>query len=276
MTEIRKKLSILVFLGLTAGNAEATVIAPYAYANAVFDWNSFSVAGIPMGPGSSPSVSWSNLSTSATVVTQPANDYQSGVAADWIASLNKTSGDTSSWALANADATTLHTSSQVTHPSTTDGAWANGSRSGNLSVTGNGLLVFSMHYSLDAALIPDAGSPLNNSATAGVDFFAQKIGSSVHSEVFSANSALSLNSGNTNSSPVHQTGTLNLAILVNNGDQFNFLASSHAGAALGALQPIMTIGTPVSSVPLPGAAWLFLSTLVGFLGLSHRQSRLAA
>jgi len=274
MMEIRRKLSILVFLGLTAGNAEATVLAPYAYANAVFDWNSFSVAGVPLGLGSSPTVSWSNLSTSATVVTQPANDYQSDFSADWSTSINKTAGNTDSWAQVSSNATTLDTSARVTPSSS--GAWANSFRSGNLNVSGNGLLVFSMHYSLDAALVPDTGSTFNNSAMAGVDFFAQKTGSNVHSEFFSANSSLNLNSGNTDNSPAHQTGTLNLAILVSNGDQFNFIASNHAGAALGAMQPIMPIGIPVSSVPLPGAAWLFLSALVGFLGLNRRQSRLTA
>lgn len=269
---IRKKLFILVFLGMTTGNAEATVVGPYASAEATFDWSSFSVQAYALGPGAAPSVTWSNQFSSVIAMTQAANVYQSS--ADWSTSLHKTAGNTATQALAGADATTLHASALVTN--STDYAGATSYRSGGLNVTGNGLLVFSMHYSLDAALVPDASSTFNNSATAGVDFFAQRTGSNAHSEFFSANSALNLNSGNTGTSPVHLTGVLNLALLVSHGDQLDFLADSRASASLGTMQPIMPIGIPVSSVPLPGAVWLFLSAGAGLLSLTRRKSTLSA
>lgn len=80
-------------------------------------------------------------------------------------------------------------------------------------------------------------------------------------ELFKTEELLVLNPGGIIGSPAHQHGTLSLSLLVNDGEQFDFLAGAQTNAN-------------VSVVPVPAAIWLFGSGLAALVLNPNNRKRL--
>lgn len=252
---VTKILPILV-LGLAVNTAEAAVSAPQSSAEATIDWSSFSVVGYAMGPNPAPTITWSNEFTSINTSGDSLFSSQYDNSNDWTSSLNVTAGNNTS----TADSAMLHSYA-------TDG-FSYGSRNGEFSVTGNGILVFSYDYSL-AVNIDQNGSGYANAGTnMGV---STQFGSNISNQYFSASDYVYLPSYNLNNFPLQnantssfqKSDTLYLAVVVKDGEQYDFNADVNAQASN-------------YTVPLPASAWMFMSALVGFIGLSRRKVGLSA
>lgn len=247
MRHLNKTVLVLA-LSLAVGTAEAAV----ATASATLNWSTFNVSSIAIGPNPAPSIIWSNQSTWVYANTQDPADTQSGWANDWISPLAVTanpSGSTTSSASENGGA--LVSTAYDSNLSWPSQAWSQAYRSGDFSVTGSGILLFSVDYSLTASLTAPG-----DSASASVNLYAHRTGSNFTA---SAYDSVYLSSWNVSLSPLNVNDTLFLALFVQDGQNYHFNGSAYSSA---------------SAVPVPSAVWLFLSAVVGFLGVNRRKQAL--
>lgn len=239
-----KSLVFLIGLGFYASGAWAAQAA----AGVAFDWSSLSVLAYALGPSAAPSVSRSGDSTGIHAETVSPTSFMTINAPNWTLSLLAGPvGNGVTVAGASADASGLNVLIGDSDQSAASIASANASRSASYAVTGSGLLVFSVNYTISALLQPGSLAP--NYANAIAELLVVK-GSVETKATDSINLA---SAGN-----VSRSGTLNLALLVQNGDVFSFSALAKAQAA-------------VSEVPTPSALLLFGSAMLGFLGLNRRK-----
>ena len=259
--KMKTKLAAVVIGSMAMFNVEASVSVPMASASATIDWSSFAVAGYPIGPNPLPVITWSNEYSSVYAYTDTGSE--SNYAADWTTELVKHAGNIATFSDAVADTLVLHSYSEDADLSSTSQANSSAYRQGDFSVAGSGFLVFSVNYTLDASLEPgnDTSNYNNNYANANVYLQAQKIASNVNDQYTNVGDSIYLYEYNFANSPVQSGGTLNLALLVNDGEAYHISAGAGSSAN-------------VSSVPLPSAVWLFMSALLGFLGLTRRKSAL--
>lgn len=261
MMKMKTKVAGVVIGSLALFNVEAFASMPLATAAASFDWSSFTVAGLALPSDPVPTLSWNNQNSYVSATTNSPNDNQSDYAGDWTTALNKTAGNLATGAIADSalNVSSAHDSDLASASS----ASASSSHWGEFTVAGSGVLLFSVNYSLAASLIPGTDMNNNNTADAGVYFQANKSSSASSYQYFTAQNNIYLNSNNVSNSPLSETGTLKLALWVNNGETYNFYANNYANAN-------------VASIPLPAATWLFVSGLMGVVGLTRRKAALTA
>jgi len=257
--KMKTKLAAVIIGSMAIFNVEASVSVPMASASATIDWSTFAVAGYPIGPNTAPVITWNNQYSSVYAYTD--TDNQSDSAGDWTTGLVKHAGNIPTFSDAVATTSALHSYSEDSDLSSANQAYSRANRSGDFSVAGSGFLVFSVNYTLDASLEPgnDPSNYYNNYSSAYVYLQAQKIASNVNNQYFGVSDNVFLNQDNFTDSPLHSGGALNLALLVNNGEAYHLWAVAGSDAN-------------VSSVPLPSAVWLFMSALLGVLGLTRRKS----
>ncbi|MBS3965186.1 MAG: hypothetical protein KGZ80_11995 [Methylomonas sp.] len=248
MHHLNKTLSVLA-LTLAVGSAEAAV----ATASATINWSTFNVRFIAIGANPAPSITWSGQNAWVDAATQVPADSQSDWVGDWTNPLAVTanpSGSTTSSASANVELLTSFT--YDSNLSWSSQAWSSAYRGGDFSVTGSGILLFSVDYSLTASLTAPG-----DSASASANLYAYRTGSN-----FSASAYDSVYVGrwNANQSPLNVNDTLHLALFVQDGQNYNFTSSAYSSA---------------SAVPVPSAVWLFLSAVVGFLGVNRHKRALS-
>jgi len=279
--KVKAKLAAVVIGSMAVFNVEAASSAPLANAAATFDWNTFAVTAYPIGPDLAPVLTWSNQSS--TVFAQTNTDNQNSSADDWTTALAKHVGNTATFSDAKADTSVLHSYSEDSDLSSASQTSSSAYRLGDFSVAGNGFLVFSINYTLDSSLEPgnDYSNHYNSYANASVYLQMQKITSNVNNQYFTVGDSVYLSQDNLTdspskgpnkirhsgaypyqdiftNSPAHSEGALNLAFLVNDGESYHLSAGNSSSAN-------------VSSVPLPSAVWLFMSALLGVLGLTRRK-----
>lgn len=262
MNHLTKSLSILT-LSLAVGSAEAAV----ASASASIDWSTFTVTGYAMGPTPGPTISWNNQSTNISAYSYKNNfqfdNYQYNSSPDWtsnIAASISTGAVSSSSAL--ADATQLVASASDTDVGINSSSGSNSSRSGDFTVSGNGILVFSVNYSLAVGLVP--GDLTNNNYANAAVYFSIENYSQNGSGNFTANQSIYLSDWSASQSPLNKSDTLYLALVVKDGDTYNFNGQVNANANV------------ASVVPVPSAVWMFLSAIGGFIGVTRRRPTIAA
>lgn len=232
----RSNILILFCFSAWFSNTCASITPPVAIASSSFDWSTFAVSSYPLGSSSIPVVTWSNQYTALV-----SNDFTEFVY-DWNSSVSNTSGTDSNWTQTTVDQFSLNSYVQDSDPFRDNSPSSYSYRYGNFSVAGSGILIFSVDYSLFSFLV--SGSDWLNFADAGVSMFANKISSNHLGQSFSAADSIHLNQQDETLNPAQRTGTLNLALVVNDGDYFDFTARNNAYAA-------------TSSVPLPSSIWTF-------------------
>lgn len=249
--KIGKVLPALVFMGLAVSNAEA---APVAIAEAVMDWSKFSVTAYD-----SASLVWN--SQTAYVSASADGDYQSNSLGNW-GSISVTAGNAATKAQSETSATgNLRSYAMDANTSESSTANANSYFQGDFTVAGDGIIVFKVPYTLSATLNP--GDSSYNYANAGVSFYINEYSDATSSGSVSANKYVYLYDWNAGlNSPVNKSGVMSLAIVVNGGDNFSFNAQTYAYAKVNS-----------APVPVPAAAWLLGSGLLGLVGVSRRRQQ---
>lgn len=250
-------VAVAVVTCLVMGNTQAAVSTP-GTAEAKFDWSTFSVTGYSTGVAAAASVTWNELSQETSIYANTFIDGDEGLsdnAVDWNSTLAINTGNTATNANSNASATILHSFSS--DQGVTDGSSAEGyiQRMGNFSAVGSGLLVFSVGYTLDVSTPESAETtdPTSNSAT--VKFV---INPTEASQVFTSEDNVTVGQWHPGSD--QRNGTLSLALLVQDGQQFSFNARAETRADVTA-----------AVVPLPQAVWLFGAGLMGLLSIAKRS-----
>lgn len=233
--------------------------AALATASVTLDWSTFSVAYIPDGSNPSPSITWSDLSsnTSSRITSSSTSSDPFQYAPDWSTSLTTHAGNAAVFSDANITATTLHSYSEDSDLSANSFPNSQSYRNGSFGVSGSGTLVFSVNYILDAVITSGVSATPStpNQATSAALIYVSNLTSNA---LVTAEELLSLIPGGTIGSPAHQEGTLSLSLLVNDGEQYSFLAGAQTNAN-------------VSAVPVPAAIWMFSSGLT-LIFLKRRQS----
>lgn len=258
MNHLTKSLSILT-LSLAVGSAEAAV----ASASASIDWSTFTVTGYAMGPTPGPTISWNNQSTSVSATSYQPNNNQYNSSSDWTSSIAASaSSGTLSSASALADAGQLVASAQDTDVDINNSSSSWSYRYGDFTVSGNGILVFSVDYSLATSLVP-GDLTYTNYANTGVFLSVQNY-SQVSNGYFTAQQNIYLDDGNVGQSPLKKSDTLYLALVVKDGDAYHFQGEAYASS------------NAASVVPVPSAVWMFLSAIGGFIGVTRRRPTIAA
>ncbi|MFA5982852.1 MAG: hypothetical protein WC782_02450 [Methylococcaceae bacterium] len=129
-------------------------------------------------------------------------------------------------------------------------------------ISGTGILAISADYYLTAL----AGAGLDPSSVSTASSKASLSLSSGGSVLFSDEASLPLS----DPSVTDEHGILQVFIPVFNGEIIDLKSTIYASAS-----NVISAGG-VSSVPVPGAIWLFGSAVIGFLGAARRKSALAA
>lgn len=247
-------LSALVLLGLSIGNSYA---APVATAEAFMDWSKFSVSTVY----GSANIAWSNQTSTVDAYTYSPDDSQWAYPDNWNPS-NVIAGNSTTQSQSAASTSGLR--SYVIDSNTTESsaAGAYSSLSGDFTVSGSGVIIFSVPYILSATLIP-GGTQMNfysDYADAGVSFSVYEYSSASSGSLY-AEKYVSLDDQNAAlDSPISKSDTLTLAMVVKDGDHFSFYANNYANANV------------LTSVPVPTSIWLLGSGLLGLVGVARRKT----
>ncbi len=284
-----KKSVVLAGGLLLAINAEAA-FSSTTHATALIDWNSLQIRTIGVD-GVNPSYTIFGQSSSSNTNTS-----------DWL-----------NWSAATS------TSGRKFGVSISGDEVGNGSasasRSASLSISGNGFLMMSAKYSLDAAIYGFNSSCTwwtcdSNAANVSVSFDLTNYtnGNNQQSHVQKR-----IDLGNSWVSPLtadKKTGTLLVGVAVNDGDLLNFSSSVSAyakevlsnsvdntggglvlssgggnisiGGSVVTLAnfahniTVLPVSAAVTAVPLPGAVWMFGSALLGLVSFGRQRRALLA
>ena len=209
-------------------NAE-TALSSTTQASAIIDWSTFTITGYGLG---------SNAAPIYTLNGQSSN----------------TSSSVSDWVNWNSDTSNNSNSFSVSTVGTGSGfGSANATRSANIDIVGNGFLVLSAYYKINAAI----SMPYNNTANASVNFvLSNSISNFTLSSQDNINLGMPWLPGSSTLTSDQKQGTLTLTFMVNNGEVLNFSSA-------------VSVNAHDFAVPVPAALWLFSSALVGLVGLGH-------
>lgn len=239
---MKTKLAAAVIGSMAIFNIGAAVSSPIADASASFDWSTFSVSGLTTLDSNYYSLV--NASYNADSATNSAGD--------WVSPLSISSGSQVTWSQADANASVLHSYVNDNDTLSTGGVVSsNAYREWNFLAAENGNVTFSINYNLNTTLVPGDNNPDNFTFAKVALGWLDADGNTIDS----LNDTLDL-AGN-------KFGTFTYTLAVFAGQAYTFSADTYASAN-------------VSAVPLPSAVWLFLSAMMGFLGLSRRKSALIA
>lgn len=249
-----------LILALSVVSPLNNALAASASAGASLDWSTFSVSTISLGAGT-PTLTWidSSYSASTSAITSGPDFSQTDFVPDWgTGSLSSAGGSsTQAWAEIAADAISANASD--VNPTGGSNATASAIRHGEFTVSGSGLILFSVGYSIAIEFYPEGYSPSSN-ATASATMGAAKATSSSNSNHLAFELLFPASPSGTAHSE-RKTGTLYLPVVVADGETYSFYAQAASNAAISG-------STNVPSVPLPAAIWPFLSGLIGLAGAS--------
>lgn len=248
--KFKKSLPALALLGLSIGNAQA---APLATAEAVLDWGQFQVTSL-LGA----SITWANAQYSSGYAhTYSPEDWQytSGYS-------TATAGNSATQGQVTVSASTM--SSYAKDSNTASDSYANAYSSYNdsFTVNGDGIILFSVPYTLKATL--NAGDVWeSNSANSSVSFSAYEYSDAGSGSLYAQKSIYLWDGNAAQYSPLTKSGILTLSMSVLNGETY----SLHAGT-----QSWANVTSETAPVPVPAAAWLLGSGLLGLVGIARRKT----
>ena len=232
-----KKQTLVVISGLTMLMSAGTALSSTTSAAATINWNTFAITGYGLGADVAPSY---------TLIGQSANT--SSNVSDWVNWNSNTYNNSSSFS-ASTDGTGVGFGS------------ADATRNATINVVGNGFLVLSANYYINAAI----SDPNYNLANASVDFVLHDYNNYTNSFTSSSQDSINLGTfGNPATTSSYKYGTLSLSFKVYDGEVLNFSSSVSAHA-----QDYNSIPATLTAVPVPAALWLFSSALVGLVGLGR-------
>ncbi|WP_445372350.1 VPLPA-CTERM sorting domain-containing protein [Methylomonas sp. HW2-6] len=250
-----KKPVYMLFAGLSLLQFNNEANAALAQASATIDWSSFQITLAGNGTDPAPTIVWTYLTSNSvsrlTSTSQPGDPFQ--YAFDWTSPLHTelTSGGTSTASSISG----LSLQSQASDGNLSPSTWARSDnhRYGEFQVFGTGSLSFSVDYVLDAAIespgIASGATP--NQAVVNASLYLSDLGGN---QPQTAEEYLTLLPGDL---PAHKEGTLLVTLQIEDGEKYAFSANTSANAN-------------VSAVPVPAAAWLFGSGLIGLMAARKR------
>lgn len=235
--------------------------SPYAMVETTIDWNSFLVTSSGIGDGLAPTIHWEKQYTSLNSQVYLTNS-DLGESFDWGASLSTHIGNATTSAYTDASLSVLHTYAYDADLSDEFGAFSNNERSGNFTVTSEGVLVFSFNYSVDASLKAANYYEGWNVAKANVGITLGKIYGNDSDSLQTVSDFIPIDYTENPSSSQHyeHTGTLSLTRVVKPGEHYFFIANNAGYASV------------YSPVPVPTGAWMFLSAIIGYVGLKRSRA----
>ncbi len=248
-------------LGMSSAQASTS-------ASVVIDWGSLNIQYIDLsGNTNAPVLNWTSQygQVYSYAVTASPYDYQSDTdyANDFTTSLSTVTNTAEAQSSTLRDVNTLSANS-ATQPgvgpsAVSNYAYANSYNYGSFEVTGQGLALITLdwHLSLTGTL-----GDVNDYSYAIASLsgnFSDNVWNS--GSAFSSPDYYSFNSGD-----VTTNGTFTLAIFSNGVNTTTGGLSAYA---------YTYSYSPVSQVPVPMAAWLFGSGLLGLMGVSRRKQRTA-
>ena len=237
-----KKQTLVVISGLTMLMSAGTALSSTTSAAATINWSTFAITGYGLGDNTAV--------PTHTLIGQ--NAFSSSNVSDWVNWNSNTYNNSSSFS-ASTDGTGVGFGS------------ADATRNATINVVGNGFLVLSASYSINAAI----SDSHYNSANALVNFVLHDYNNYPNSFTSSSQDSINLGTfGNPATTSSYKSGTLSLAFKVTNGEVLNFSSTVSANAnAYSISTPILK--TLTAPVPVPAALWLFSSALVGLVGLGR-------
>ncbi len=247
-------VAVAVIASLAMGSTQAAVSSP-GTAEATIDWSTFSVTGYASGGAPLPTIIWNTPSqlTALSASTLYPDDFQSFDVSDWNSALVRNAGNTTTRASSDVNADLLRSHSYDIG-SDESSAFGDVQRSSLFSVSGNGVLVFSVAYKLEAST-PDTSETIDpSSSQATVSFVVKPF--TPTSEIFSSEDNVTVGQWHPGSD--FREGVLTLGLVVQDGQEFSFNAMAKTNAY-------------ISAVPLPQAVWLFGAGLMGLLSMAKRS-----
>ncbi|MGR8929262.1 MAG: hypothetical protein ACU836_01390 [Gammaproteobacteria bacterium] len=157
--------------------------------------------------------------------------------------------------------------SQVSASSLTDwpfpnnnSANANVQNSGEFVLSGYGLALITLDWEISGN--SDGADPFNDYASAGVSITGNYDNgtASSFSNVFSKNTGFD--------GDFDESGTFSMAIF---GDGVQEVMGSLSAQAWASSYSVVSMGSGIPEVPVPGAVWMFSSALLGLIGISRRK-----
>ncbi|MDD2758863.1 MAG: hypothetical protein PHH11_01070 [Methylomonas sp.] len=224
-------------------------------ASADIDWSQFQINVMTGDVSYSPSYSSTQGGSSIYDETNhvyPAQHYDS--VDGWSSSLNTAAADAFASAASSAAENSLHANAQSGYQERS--AYGYSQRYVNWSLTGSGIIEVSVPYSLSAQ--SDVDEP-GDSGYAGGNVQLSVLYSSIGGFSDSASRSASLDNNFWNQE-TSRSGLLKLVFLVEGDSTIDFYGSASA----------YTRGS--APVPVPGAAWLMGSALLGFLSIARRKN----
>ncbi|WP_426991945.1 VPLPA-CTERM sorting domain-containing protein [Methylomonas sp. CM2] len=259
---------LILALSIPCLSNTALAASASASAGASLDWSTFSVSTISLGAGT-PMLTWidSSYSASTSAITSGPDLSQTDFVPDWGTGSLSSAGDSSTQAWAEIAADAISANASDVNPTGGSSATASAIRHGEFTVSGNGLILFSVTYSLAIDFYPDGYSPSSN-ATASATLGAAKATSSSNSNHLAYELLFPSSPSSGFAHSERKTGTLYLPVVVADGEIYSFYAQATSSAAISG-------STDVPSVPLPAAVWPFVSGLIGLAGASLSRRRIA-
>ncbi len=272
------KKQVLTAIGILAITGSVQTAAASSHAEAYIDWDSLSFQLVDFSGGASvPTLTWTtktgSVSTSATTVDPSDNGSGSQSRNNFTTNLfSEVETDfAQAYATRNQYGLAAEASSQpgVTPVSGLNNASASVSNNGNFQLTGNGLLLISLDWSVySSGSTGDIFNGFNNSEWASASV---AISSSYSGQFTSGNASTSYTTAPNYwwiSGEESQSSTFVLAIF-NTGLE-TISGSISAVASASAFSSAFN-NAPIEPVPLPTSAWLFGSALFGLLVQRRRK-----
>jgi len=252
----KRHIFVLILTSLVFSQAQAS---PYAMVKTTIDWSSFSITSLGIDEGVAPSIHWETRITSLYSDVYSTNS-DSVESFDWDSSLTTLIGNATTSANTHSSLSVLHTYAYDADLSDGFGAFSNNERSGNFTVSNDGVMVFSFNYSVDARL--EAGNYYEgwNVARANVGITLGIIYSNDSLQTVSDFIPIEYTENSSSSQHYEHSGTLSLTRVVKPGEHYFFIANNAGYASV------------YSPVPLPTGAWMFLSAVLGFMGLKRSRA----
>ena len=279
MNVFSKKILLTSLATALAGSAQ--IASATSSAQATIDWDNLTITYIDLSGGTNtPLFTWtsqdSNSSSSATSADPYDSTSHTKHAYDFTSNLDTTSSTYSAQSnsknSAGLAASVASQDSSSVHTSGFNIASASASNSGNFTLTGNGLALITLGWSISGHADPSTTGYYvwNNYASSGINISGSY-------SINGSNTTTSSNSYDTASVDYYygirpdynRDGVFRMAIL---GDGVNTAYGSLLANVSANSYSNVNYSAPIPT-PVPAAVWMFGSGLLGLIGFARRQTK---